>query len=226
MCEMRSLRSFATILGLVLGLGALAGIADEQAAKVESAAVEKPEAAVDGGVVKGMINSPYAKLADSVVYIKEIKGVEFPPPKKNPVMDQKNKIFNPHVLPVLVGSTVDFPNTDDVRHSVYSREKSANDFNLGQYDAGIVKRVKLDKTGITHLGCNVHVEMSAYIIALQNPYFSIANRKDRTFSIPNVPAGTWELTFYHEKIEPAVLEVTVEAGKETEVEFSKLKRKR
>lgn len=187
-------------------------------------------AEVDGGMelgsIRGMLNSPYAKLATGIVHIVEVNGEEFKPCEKSPVMDQRNKIFVPHVLPVLVGSTVDFPNTDDVRHSVYSRKGSANDFNLGQYDAGIVKHVKLDTVGITQLACNVHTEMSAYVIAFQNPYFAVTDRKTKMFLIPDVPPGTYELTFFHEKIESVSLEVAVEPGKETYVEFTKLKRKR
>ena len=199
---------------------------------VLSLAVAQAENSAEGdggtelGSIRGMLNSPYAKLATGVVHIIEVNGTEFEPCDKNPVMDQKNKIFIPHVLPVLVGSTVDFPNTDDVRHSVYSRKESANDFNLGQYDAGIVKHVKLDTAGITQLACNVHTEMSAYVITLQNPYFAVTDRKTRTFLIPDVPPGTYELTFFHEKIESVSLEVTVEPGNETYAEFTKLKRKR
>lgn len=204
----------ACLLGLVLGHAVVRAENDEA------------EGGTELGSIRGMLNSPYAKLAEAVVYVMEVKGKEFELPEQNPVIDQQNKIFIPRVLPVLVGSTVDFPNTDDVRHSVYTREGSANDFNLGQYDAGIVKHVTLDNAGITHLACNVHTEMSAYIISLPNPHFAISDRKSKTFLIPNVPPGTYELTFFHEKIGSATLEVTVEPGKETYVEFTKLKRKR
>ena len=182
--------------------------------------------AAETGTIKGVLKSPYARIAPSVIYIEKIEGREFELPEKNPVMDQKNKIFTPHLLPILVGSTIDFPNTDDVRHSVYSRKESADDFNLGQYDVGIVKHVKFETVGVTHLGCNIHAEMSAYIITRQNPYFTVIGKKAKgNFVIQDVPAGTWNLTFFHEKIKQKTIEVTVEAGSEAIVEFTGLKRK-
>ncbi|MBI4612465.1 MAG: hypothetical protein HY720_02540 [Planctomycetes bacterium] len=184
------------------------------------------EAAGGGGTgtVKGVLKSPYVRLAEGVAFIERVDGLKFEPPPKNPVMDQKNKIFTPHLLPVLAGTTVDFPNTDDVRHSVFSRPGSKSPFNLGQYDAGVVKQVKFEEVGVTHLGCNIHSEMSGYIVVCQNPYFAVTDRKGE-FTIPDVPAGSFKLTFFHEKIQAVALDVTVEAGKETSVEFANLKRK-
>lgn len=177
------------------------------------------------GSIRGKLKSPYVRLAQGVVFIVEVKGRDFPPPEKKPVMDQKNKMFTPHILPVQVSSTVDFPNTDDVRHSVYTRKGSANQFNLGQYDTGIVKHVKFEKSGVTHLGCNVHVEMSGFIVSCQNPFFTLASRKG-DFFIDNVPPGLYQLTFFHEKIKEKTIEVTVAPGKETQVTFTGLKRKK
>ncbi|MBI3939225.1 MAG: hypothetical protein HY315_00185 [Acidobacteria bacterium] len=175
------------------------------------------------GTIKGILKSPYARVAEGVVFVENVEG-KLPPPRQNPVMDQKNKIFTPHLLPVLVGSTVDFPNTDDVRHSVYSRDGSATSFNLGQYDAGIVKHVMFDKIGVTHLACNIHTEMSAYVIASQNPYFALTDRQGN-FEIRNVPAGRRKLSLFHEKLEPTTVEVTVEPNKVNIVEFTGLKRR-
>ncbi len=184
-----------------------------------------PPAAVEGsGTIKGVIKSPYVRIAEGVVFVENVEA-EFEPPNKNPVMDQKNKIFTPHLLPILVGSTVDFPNSDDVRHSVYSRKGSATNFNLGQYPTGVVKHVKFDEPGVTHLACNVHKEMSAYVITNPNPYFALTDRKGN-FEIRNVPAGRRTLTLFHEKLEPKTIEVTVEANKDTFVEFTGLRRGR
>lgn len=183
------------------------------------------DVAEGSGTIKGVLKSPYVRTAEGIVFVVDIQGSKFEPPSENPVMDQKNKIFTPHLIPVLLGSTVDFPNTDDVRHSVYSREGSATNFNLGQYEAGIVKQVKFDELGVTHLACNIHTEMSAYVIARPNPYFGLIDRKG-SFEIRDVPAGRHELSFFHEKIESATLEVTVTPDQETVVEFTGLKRNR
>lgn len=219
---MRTNRSAAIISGVaVLGLMLLIGAMSLPGPASVSAASEN-----GSGTIQGKIKSPYARLAEGIAYIKEVPGRQFKLPEKAPAMDQKNKMFTPHLLPVLVGTTVDFPNTDDVRHSVYSLEGSASDFNLGQYESGVVKQVKFADLGNTQLACNVHAEMSAVVLALQNPYFSLTSKKDGSFLISDVPAGTWEITFFHEKIQETSLEVTVEAGKESVVEFTKLKRKR
>ncbi len=200
-------------------------VALQPASRADSPVSAKGDETGATGSIKGRLKSPYARVARGVVYIEKVDGRKFELPEENPVMDQKNKIFKPHLLPVLVGSTVDFPNTDDVRHSVYSRKNAAKDFNLGQYDVGTVKRVKFDQVGVTHLACNIHTEMSGFIIACQNPFFTMTNKKGN-FEISDVPAGTWKLTFFHEKIKTATIDVTVGAGQETNVEFTKLKRRR
>lgn len=176
------------------------------------------------GTIRGALDSPYARIGTGVVFIENVEGIEFEPPSDNSMMDQKNIIFTPHVLPVMVGSTVDFPNTDDVRHSVYSREGSSSDFNLGQYDAGVVKSVTFETVGVTHLACNVHAEMSGYIITGQNPFFAVTDNRGG-FVIEGVPAGTYNLTFWHEALASATMTVTVEPGQDVNVEFTGLTRK-
>ncbi len=177
------------------------------------------------GTIKGVLKSPYARLVAGVVFIVRVEGRQFDPPEQHPAMDQKNKIFTPHILPVLAGSTVDFPNTDDVRHNVFSVDGSPQKFNLGQYDVGVVKRVKFEKLGLTELGCNVHTEMQGFVLALQNPYFAISSRGTGNFVIDDVPPGKYQLSFFHEKVQEKSIEVTVKPGAETEVEFTDLKRK-
>ena len=175
------------------------------------------------GTIKGKAKSPWFKRKVGVIFIQEVKGKKFAPPKKNPVMDQRNLVYVPHILPILVGSTVDFPNTDEVRHNVYSTKKSVKTFNLGTYDSSVVKNVTFDKVGVVSLLCNVHAEMNAHIVICQNPYFSMTNKKDGTFEIKNVPPGTYKLGIFHEKVrlKGDGPEVTVVAGKTAEVELSK-----
>jgi plastocyanin len=99
------------------------------------------------------------------------------------VIDQRNLEFIPHVLPVLVGATVDFPNNDKVDHNVFSMSRT-KEFNLGSYTAGESKSVVFDKPGIVELRCDVHAEMSAYILVMKNPYFAVTDKQGH-FEIPD-----------------------------------------
>jgi plastocyanin len=99
------------------------------------------------------------------------------------VIDQRNLEFVPHVLPVLVGATVDFPNNDKVDHNVFSMSR-AQKFNLGSYTAGESKSVVFDNPGIVELRCDVHAEMAAYILVMKNPYFAVTDKQGH-FEIPD-----------------------------------------
>jgi plastocyanin len=141
------------------------------------------------------------------------------------VMDQQNLTFIPHILPVLVGSTVHFPNHDKVSHNVFSLSRTKK-FNLGSYAAGTSKTVVFDKPGIVELRCDVHAEMSAYIMVMKNPYWAITNDQghfeipDTTFlaqqgfkRISGLPAGKYVIKTWHEKLKSIKKAVEVpEAG--------------
>lgn len=173
------------------------------------------------GIIKGRVKSPWFKRIEGCVFIREIPAGKFALPRVNPVMDQKNLVFTPHVLPILAGSTVDFPNSDSVRHNVYSARNSAKEFNLGTYAAGETKQVRFETVGVVTLLCNVHAEMNAYVVVCQNPYFARVNKTDGGFEIRHVPPGTYKLGIFHEKVTAEDLEVTVEAGKTVDVELKK-----
>ncbi len=179
----------------------------------------------DPGSIQGVVKSPYTRLAQGAVYIVRVDDQEFSPAEKHAVMDQKNLIFTPHILPIVAGATVDFPHSDTVRHNVYTEKGSTQQFNLGTYDVGIVKQITFDKLGSTHLGCNVHTEMSAYILACQNPYFATTDKGTGKFVIANVPPGKWHLRLFHERLKPKTILVEVKPGEQTSVEFTKLERK-
>ncbi len=149
-------------------------------------------------------------IEHTLVYIEKVEGKTFSPLQKNPVIDQMRMTFVPHVLPVLAGSTVDFPNSDSVRHNVFSPSKTKK-FNLGTYPAGVTKKVPFDKTGVVSLLCNVHPEMSAYIVVLQNPYYTLVGKTGK-YKIKNIPAGTYTLVVWHPKFK--VKRITVEVSQD------------
>lgn len=204
---------------LSVALLAIATVAPPVAA--QSQAQPEPET----GTIRGVLAHRIAQRLPAAVYIVAIDGEQFAPPAINPVMDQMNLTYTPHVLPVLVGSMIDFPNGDETRHNVYTANSSVCRFELGIYDSGVVKHVTCDKTGVIMVLCNVHAEMRGFIIVSPTPYFATTDEAGE-FVIEGVPPGTYRLTFEHERLAAQELEVTVTAGAETYVEFTGLGRKR
>ena len=104
-------------------------------------------------------------------------------------MDQRNESFVPHVLAIVAGSWVDFPNDDDTYHNVFSLSKP-RPFNLGRYAAGHSKSVRFERAGIVRVFCDIHSHMSAFILVFAHRYFSVTD-EDGRYHLDNVPpAGT------------------------------------
>ena len=154
---------------------------------------------------------------DAVVYIEKIAGKTFPSPKNPVTLDQLNLTFVPHVLPVLVGTTVAFPNRDEVRHNVFSSSR-ARRFNLGTYSRGVVKNVTFDQSGEVALLCNVHSEMSAFVVVVETPYFAVTE-EDGSYTIKNVPPGQYVLKVWHERLKPQRKEIEVVGSSSVQVDF-------
>lgn len=177
------------------------------------------------GVIAGKVQCRMiTHSGDTVVYIEKVEDNNYDPPTEHGVVDQLNLVFVPHVLAVQKGATIDFPNNDLVRHNIFSTPDCCNQFNLGTYDIGASKPVTFNESCEIPLLCNVHSEMSAYVVVLDNPYFSVTE-KDGSFRIDNVPSGTYKLKTWHEKLRSAEQEVKIEGGKTVEVSFLMKKRK-
>lgn len=149
-----------------------------------------------------------ADESNAVVYAEKIPAETIRPAKNNIILDQFNLAFMPHVLPVLVGTTVSFPNSDDVRHNVFSFS-SPKRFNLGIYPKGAVRQVTFDQPGEIVLLCNIHLEMAAYVLVLETPYFA-ATSKDGSYSIDDLSAGKYKLSAWHERCQapmPRAIEI-------------------
>lgn len=149
------------------------------------------------GDIKGRVH-----LKDSgnnsgvVVYIDEVRG-SFIPPDKKIIMDQKNLKFIPSVLPVLVGSTVTFLNNDNVLHNVFSPSGCADSFNLGTWPEGQYRTHTFTKANcFCTILCNVHPDMQAWIVVLQNPYFGKTDDKGN-YEINDVPDGKYILKAWY-----------------------------
>ena len=179
----------------------------------------------NGGSITGNVKCKRTRYPENVVvYIEKVDDNKFPAPEEHGILDQFNLTFVPHVIAVQKGTTIDFPNSDLVRHNVFSPPDCSKQFNLGTYDVGVVKHVTFDEAGEIPLLCNVHAEMSAFVLVLENPYFSVTGR-DGAFKIENVPPGIYKLSAWHEKLRTITKDVTIEAGKTTSVDFQLKKRK-
>jgi len=166
-------------------------------------------AAAFAGTITGTV-SP----GKSVVYVDTIQGKTFPAPTAKPVMDQKSLMFNPHVLVVQQGTTVEFLNSDTVQHNVFWPSISGNKkltHNLGTWPKGEKKAFKFDDPGVVPLLCNVHPEMSGYIVVSPTPFFAETDASG-SFKIENVPDGKYNVVAWHEGMKPQTKSVDVAGG--------------
>lgn len=153
--------------------------------------------AASAGTISGQVSGV---AGPSVVYVDAIAGKTFPAPTQHPVIDQKGLKFEPHVTAVQAGTTVDFLNSDSVAHNVFWASIGGNKklgHNLGTWPKGQTKSYKFDTAGVVPLFCNVHPEMSAYIVVAPTPYFATSDQAG-TYKIENVPDGSYTVTAWHE----------------------------
>lgn len=112
------------------------------------------------------------------------------------VLDQRNERFVPHVLAVMVGTFVDFPNSDLTYHNVFSLSR-AKRFDLGRYAAGKSKSVRMDRPGVVRVFCDIHSHMNAFVLVFNHPFFDVTD-DDGRFELPSLPAGTYTLVGWYE----------------------------
>jgi len=138
-------------------------------------------------------------------------------------MAQRDERFVPHVLPVLQGSTVDFPNEDNVYHNVFSLSAAAGPnrrgFDLGRYPKGTSRSVTFSKAGIVQVFCHIHGDMSATVYVLSNPFFASPS-EDHRYAIDDVPEGDYTIVAWHERIVPIIRRVHVVAGQTATQDFN------
>ncbi|GAX61351.1 hypothetical protein SCALIN_C22_0061 [Candidatus Scalindua japonica] len=199
--------------------------------ELEKAIVElKREIKIDvkvekGGTITGNVECKRARYPENVVvFIEKAGNDNYPAPEEHGKIDQFNLTFVPHVLAVQKGTKIDFLNSDSVLHNVFAPPDCCQPFNLGTYGVGVVKTEEFNEACEIPLLCNVHAEMSAFVVVLDNPYFSVTG-KDGAFTIENVPPGTYKLNAWHESLMTVSKEVTVEAEKTEVVDFQLKKRK-
>jgi len=147
----------------------------------------------------------------SVVYLEAIPGKTFPPPAKPLEMDQKSLLFQPHLLVAPVGATVEFLDSDKVAHNIFWPAINGNKklgHNLGTWPTGEKRAFKFDTPGIVPLLCNVHPEMSGFVIVTPTPFYAESDASG-SYKIADVPNGSYSVTAWREGMKVQTKPVTV-----------------
>jgi plastocyanin len=157
---------------------------------------------------------------NSVVYVNAVPGKTFPAPSQKPTLRQEGLAFNPHILAIQQGTTVEFQNNDNVQHNIFwpsvgGNKKEAH--NLGTWPKGEKRAFTFEQPGVVPLLCNVHPEMSGYIVVSPTPYFAQSDVTGN-FKIENVPDGKYTIIAWHEGAKPQTKPVEV-AG-DTKADFT------
>jgi plastocyanin len=176
--------------------------------------------AVQAGEISGKVASG---KGISVVYVEAVAGKTFPAPTKPLDMDQKSLLFQPHILVAPVGATVEFLNSDKVQHNIFWPAISGNKklgHNLGTWPTGEKRAFKFDTPGIVPLLCNVHPEMSGYVIVTPTPFYAETDAAG-SFKIANGPDGSYTVTAWHEGFKTQSKPVTVAGAATADFTLSK-----
>lgn len=141
-----------------------------------------------------------ATVSDAVVYARK-SGATPELAKRQTIIDQRNKQFVPYVTAVQVGTSILFPNSDNIRHHVYSFSP-AKKFELPLYTGVPAKPVLFDKVGFVTLGCNIHDWMIAYVAVLPTPYFRVPGNDGRAV-LKDLPAGQYTVEVWQPSLKGA-----------------------
>jgi len=157
------------------------------------------------------------EMANVVVYFESVPvlAAAADPRKGSFRIEQRQEAFFPHVLPVVVGTTVEFTNADPIYHNVFSLSKAAS-FDLGRYPKGTSRAVRFDQPGIVEVFCHIHSDMSAVVMVLDNPFFAVPDANGE-FLIPAIPPGRYKVSGWHERARLNHQEATIEAGRRSEI---------
>ena len=173
---------------------------------------------VKANEIKGKVSVQGMKSAENIaVYVDVIPDKKFDAPKDSVVIDQRKMAFVPHLVAVQQGTTVEFLNSDPVGHNVYWPSISGNKklaHNLGTWPKGEKKPFQFNDLGVASLLCNVHPEMSGYVVVTPTPYFAVTD-KDGNFEIKNIPAGKYTLKTWSEDGKPTTQAVVVSGATAT-----------
>lgn len=158
------------------------------------------------------------ELANVVIYIDSVpREAVISRPSGDRFIEQRDERFVPHVLPIVRGARVGFPNADPYYHSVFSLSSAAS-FDLGRFPRGTVRSVTFSKPGLVQLFCHIHSDMSAIVLVFDHAFYAIPS-PDGTFTLDGLPPGEYTVVAWHERIRPIQHRVRVSAGETTPLRF-------
>lgn len=161
-----------------------------------------------------------APVQSVVVYVEGLTAPAggWPLPDDPALMRQHHDRFVPHVLPVLRGRTVSFPNDDNYFHNVFS-VVAGDRFDLGRYGQGKTRLQTFEDPAVVVVRCEIHASMKAYILVQDSPHFVVPDR-DGQYRLESVPAGTWTVVAWHPARGAIRRTVTVHPDKPTRLDLT------
>lgn len=200
---LRSILSRGVLIGAVLGLAAAPLRAGDINGKVEIPDRKgKAKTYNDRRYPGSAPQSGERQRGPAVVFLEGLPGEGAPDPlPEKPKIEQRNRQFTPLILPVTVGTTIEFPNYDDEYHNVFSRSE-AKELELGRYGKGEIRDETFDKPGLVRLRCEVHSGMHSVIVVLKNRWYAVTDEEGK-YSIKGVPAGKYRLYAFQEDAKAA-----------------------
>ena len=164
-------------------------------------------------------HSPRGLVTDTVIYVDSSAAEPASrPPAPNPKLAQKGQAFDPRVVVVPVGGTVDFPNLDPIYHNVFSVSPPRR-FDLGKYPRGQSRSITFPRPGLVNVFCDIHSDMAAFILVVPDRHWT-RPAADGTFALPDLPAGRCRLRAWHPDFPARVYEVDVPASGDVTLDVS------
>jgi hypothetical protein len=206
----------ATISGKVI----FEGTAPENEPILMDAEATCAEQYPEGAFAETVLVNDNGTLQNVFVYVKEgLSDQKFPAPTEGIVLDQKGCRYHPHVFGVQVGQDLIIRNSDGILHNIHPMPTINRAFNLGQ--PKVMDSIKkFDKVEVMiSIECDIHDWMLGYVGVLDHPYFSVTGMEG-TFTLPNLPSGTYTIEAWHEKYGTQTIEVTVGEKETKEIEFT------
>jgi plastocyanin len=163
--------------------------------------------------------APRGLVTDTVIYVDSSAAEPAsPPPAEHPQLAQKGQAFDPRVVVVSVGGTVDFPNLDPIYHNVFSVSPPRR-FDLGKYPRGQSRSITFPKPGQVNVFCDIHSDMAGFILVVPNPHWA-RPAADGRYELPDLPAGRCRLRAWHPDFPARVFEVDVPASGDVTLDVS------